>query len=535
MLLDTHLEEALEAAGLSAGAAAIGDATSGVLEEREAVEMVIGKLDALLPAERPISGASGLAPMAAVAMIEYLWESQAMAARDIAQTIPLLAADLTARRSGQRRIMVPPVGTWPIAAQPFAGAYPLARVLAEAYACTGGSALLALSDWGIVHRSLLELGKREELGDRALRAIAVDANQVVDARLRDAAMMQIALLEPEVLNHCKQERNTARDLLGFVVCFVAPTDQSWRSPVDATVQAPEGERSVSLIPSLWLSDVRSKPWIPVEEDDDVTHHAPNAELIRDLIDPAWLVGNPDGVDLLVDRFDMDALDVRLLAAASDEESRQRLRDGLARVIDAAGADPAVLEYLERTAEERKRDIARMRSLGLAVQAAVKSALEKRHLKVDVVDWGYDFLVTEVTVEEDETGDPAAVFGVGRFKVEVKATSAGEARLTPLQAVTAVDDRDAFVLCVVDLRGVDNALDRSDWKPEDVEGLCRFVAGSALPIGETLSHVRQAEGSAVPIRNTTSLRYGVPSALWVSARGLDEWVKDAFRSDRAPKR
>jgi hypothetical protein len=57
----------------------------------------------------------------------------------------------------------------------------------------------------------------------------------------------------------------------------------------------------------------------------------------------------------------------------------------------------------------------------------------------------------------------------------------------------------------------------------------------LPIGETLSHVRQAEGSAVPIRNTTSLRYGVPSALWVSARGLDEWVKDAFRSDRAPKR
>ena len=51
----------------------------------------------------------------------------------------------------------------------------------------------------------------------------------------------------------------------------------------------------------------------------------------------------------VRHFGMDALDVRLLAAARDEESRQRLRDGLARIVEIAGDSPELISFVQRAA------------------------------------------------------------------------------------------------------------------------------------------------------------------------------------------
>ncbi|MDR3484201.1 MAG: hypothetical protein P4M05_04735 [Bradyrhizobium sp.] len=109
--------------------------------------------------------------------------------------------------------------------------------------------------------------------------------------------------------------------------------------------------------------------------------------------PEWLHGNPDGGKLLVQHFGLDALDVGLLAAASDEETRQKLRDSLAKIIEVVGANSQVIEELAVKAQQRQRDVNLMRKLGLAVQQCVLEALEARHLKVDPDDYGYDFLVT----------------------------------------------------------------------------------------------------------------------------------------------
>lgn len=43
-----------------------------------------------------------------------------------------------------------------------------------------------------------------------MRPIASDTEQVGGATLRDANMAQIALLEPELLNYCKQSRERAQ-------------------------------------------------------------------------------------------------------------------------------------------------------------------------------------------------------------------------------------------------------------------------------------------------------------------------------------
>jgi len=67
----------------------------------------------------------------------------------------------------------------------------------------------------------------------------------------------------------------------------------------------------------------------------------------------------------------------------------------------------------------------------------------------------------------------------------------------------------------------------DWSGEDVSGRCKLTFGRDIPTGETLSFVHNAESSDVPIRNTTALRYAVPSDLWEEGLDIDEWVETAF--------
>jgi hypothetical protein len=434
----------------------------------EAIDEIIDQFAAALPDEQKITDKNADAAKATIDLLAHLWASRGKDAEQLAWRVPMLAADATARMASRRRLMLPPVGAWPQRARPFADAYPPGRVLADRYLETEDSLVEALAAWGMAHHGLLIITAREELSDRALKTLATDPAEAVDATLRETELTQIALLEPELINYCRQSRERARLLLGLVVCFVSSADASWRSPITVPVRIRGCEKQISLTPTLWLSDLRTKPWIPVEDDGNITHHPANPELVRTLLDPTWLEGNSSGADLLVRHFGIDALDVRLLAAAGDEETRQRLRDNLARIVEAVGDNSEAIEELAVKAQQRRHDVERVRRLGLGVQESVKAAMRARGLKVDDVDHGYDFYVTPVEVREDDPDDLSSHFEVAGYKVEVKATTTGEARLTPLQAATAAGDPDAFVLCVVDLRDFGGDVHQVDWSVEDVQ-------------------------------------------------------------------
>lgn len=528
-LLDEKLITALEQDNLEFGLNALAEVSGDQMDRDEVLDTLVQHLVDSLPADQPVETKHENLAAATLDIFEYLWTSRGDEARELAWKVPLLAADGTSRRAGQRRLMVPPVLSWPETARRFADAYPPGRVLADIYATVPSAETLlkALSRWGMCHQGLISNSKREELRDRGLRAIAANPDEVGSGVLREPQFSQIALLEPEIINHCKQSRELTRQLVGFLLCYVAREDQSWRSTVVVSLRTSDGDKPLELTPSLWLSDLRSKPWIPVEEDDEVTHHAPNAELMRELIDSAWLEGNKDGADLLVQHFGLDALEASLLTASSNDQVRHELRQSLAKMVEVAGSNPQLINDLVTKAVKLQHDVNRMRRLGLAVQERVKAALESRHLKVDAIDYGYDYLVTNVHVREGETDDLSAYFEVGQFKVEVKTTTIGEVRLTPLQALTSTTEREWFVLCVVDLRLFPGDIDTVDWVSEDVSLYCRFLSGTVLPVNDTLMIVRSAEASAIPARNTGALRYGVHSDLWQCGFMLDEWIESAF--------
>jgi hypothetical protein len=511
----------------SAALYAIGEVTGGEFAEGEAVTELVDHLSDELPEDQRLGEDDEETAAASIALLEHLWTSQGEAARDTVSQLPFLVADGTLRKVGPRRLMVLPVAAWPEAAQPFAEAYPANRVLAEDYAAADASLLEALVTWGVAHRGLLVTSKRDELRDRALKVIAANPEEVANATLRGTEWMQIALLEPEVLVHCKQSPKLAEALLGFVVCYAAPNDASWRSTIETSVRTPQGEKRVHLTPSLWLSDLRSKEWVPVQGEESITHHIPNRELVRKLVDPVWLAGNRAGAEFLVVHFGLDALEVSILAAAKDEEGQQRIRDSLAKIVEVVGDNSQMIDDLATKAKERSRDVDRMRRLGLAVQECVKQALERHGLNVEDVDHGYDFAVTEVEVHDDDPEDLSASFDVDEYKIEVKATLSGEARLTPLQAMTCAEDSAQFVLCVVDLRKFEGDVHQVDWATTDISGSCKLLSGERLPIDKTLSLVRDAEQGDIPIRNVKALRYAVGPDLWENGLDFDEWVEEAF--------
>ena len=311
-LLDCALVQSLTRQGLKNGDYAIEESTGDELSEDGAIDKLVRHLADALPDDQPIPDEKRPFAEATVSLLAHLWESKKDQGRKSAWQIPILAADGTARRAGSKRMMVPPVFAWPEPARRFAQAYPEGRVLANDYAAPEyGAVLDAFAAWGIAHPGLLVPMQREEIAERALRAIAANEEEVAGAKLRGAELSQIALLEPELINFCKQDLERARSLLGLVVCYVASADRSWRSTTAFSARTPEGDKKIEVTPSLWLADLRSKPWIPVEDQEDVTHHVPNPVLLSGLIDPEWLDTNQNGGDLLVRHFDMDALECAL--------------------------------------------------------------------------------------------------------------------------------------------------------------------------------------------------------------------------------
>jgi hypothetical protein len=158
---------------------------------------------------------------------------------------------------------------------------------------------------------------------------------------------------------------------------------------------------------------------------------------------------------------------------------------------------------------------------MAVQCAVKVALESYGLKLKLVDRGFDYEVTEET--DDVFEDASTKFEVGPYLLEIKATTTGQARLTPTQAEMASEEVSRYVLCVVDLRDVpEEELDR-EWTTDRIEELANLKADIGESVKDTCELVESARTNSVAIRNDAALRYEVPPSIWEAGTSITEWV------------
>ncbi|OYV72934.1 MAG: hypothetical protein B7Z74_04720 [Deltaproteobacteria bacterium 21-66-5] len=340
-----------------------------------------------------------------------------------------------------------------------------------------------------------------------------------------ATFSQIALLQPEVLNRCQEGIDEARALLGLVLRHVAARDPAWQQ--ERTVKGRKAGEDVEIVVrgALWLADLKFRAWVPVPGEDAKPQKmvASKATLER-LLDPSWLEGNDAAIRLLSEWFEFDELELRLLGLVPDEAQRRELRNGLAKLVESGGGDPGFYTSLAQEIElrrRRSRDVDRCRRLGLAVQEAIKQAMEGCGLTLKLVDRGFDYEVTSASV--DALDDAAYWFEIGPYLLEVKATTTGQPRLTPAQARVASAESSRYVLCAVDLRGLSEEDLDSEWTAARVEPLARVVPDIGKKVETTCLLVDAATVSPVAIRNEGALRYEVPVAVWASGISIAGWV------------
>jgi hypothetical protein len=254
----------------------------------------------------------------------------------------------------------------------------------------------------------------------------------------------------------------------------------------------------------------------------------DAKTLGDLLDPAWLENNDAAIRLLSEWFEFDELELRLLGPAPDPDRRRELRSGIAKLVETGGADPTFYSSLAAEIEDqrrKRRDIERCRRLGIAVQEVVKLALENHGLKLKLVDRGFDYEVIDDVIE-----DVATTVEVGPYLLEIKATTKGQARLTPTQAETASEEASRYVLCVVDLRDVPEAELDDEWTAERIEKLANMNSDIGASVKETCELVDTARTNDVAIRNDAALRYEVPVSMWEDGISITEWV-EAIRQEK----
>jgi hypothetical protein len=224
--------------------------------------------------------------------------------------------------------------------------------------------------------------------------------------------------------------------------------------------------------------------------------------------------------------------LRLLGLAPDPDKRRELRSGIAKLVETGGADPTFYSSLAAEIEEQRRksrDIERCRRLGIAVQGAVQLALENYGLKLKLVDRGFDYEVTDST--DDVIEDVATTVEVGPYLLEIKATTKGQARLTPTQAETASEEASRYVLCVVDLRDVPEEELDGEWTAERIEELANISSDIGASVKETCELVEIARTNDVAIRNDAALRYEVPLSIWEAGISIAKWVEMIRQSQK----
>jgi hypothetical protein len=522
-LLNCKIEEAAVRLKLRHTSEAITKAIPKVLSENDLVEQCIARLEKELREDEQLAPSQQETLTGSIKLLAYLWDKNGPASSEIARKCALVASNNNVVRWSPARMMMAPVTMWDERSRPFYEAYPPGRVLSETYLGSKGNGISsvcnALIGWGMAHKDPLGKYRPGELKDERLAALAVSGHDSTGLTVSGEQFSQICLLQPEVINHCRENIKDARALLGLVLCYVAREDRNWQSTRLVTGRRAGVQTEISIYEALWLADLKVKSWVPVVGEGGKTSPSiAKADSLKELLQPEWLVNNPDAVNLLTSFFGFDRLELQLLGVA-DAGIRQEIRDSLAKFVELAEANPSAIEEFSKEFEERQQrstEIQRCRTLGLAVQSAVGAALELRHLRVKLVDRGFDF---EVTLGEEA----GFRFEVGPFLVEVKTTTSGEVRMTPTQAETASNESRRYFLCVIDLRSVAPARLDGPWAAIDIEPFARVIGDIGLQTKVTYDLVGMAKANEVGIRNEKALRYAVPVEIWERGSSISDWI------------
>jgi len=524
-LLHADLARTAEEHGLAAVAPGLERLIPRTLGRANVLAELVAHLEKEAPDGTRVTEAIESVVLGVREILEFLWSSDGPEALEVARRLPLKARSGSVVRILKGMPAIGPILAWPESARPFANAYPAHRVLDDLYVQPERDSLVgAFSSWRIASPEPLTKEAPADLKEERLAAMSVTSTELTGVSVGGHAFSQIALLS-EIIPGAGMNQEQARALLGLVLCYAAGIDPSWRESQEIS-----GRRSGEVVPctlrgALWLGDLLYRAWLPAKGEGNKTISVTaTAAALKPLLDPAWLRDNDAAIDLLTAHFGFNPLELRITAAATDDAARAKLEEGLAALVQVAGADSEVYAQLAEDLAARKKteeDVDRNRTLGLAVQEVVRECMVRRGLQLTLIDHGYDYDVK--LSDGDPLLDGAHRLGIGSWLMEVKATTSGDVRMTPTQATRASEEPARYLLCVVDLRDLLEEERKGPWTPEVVEPRVKIFPQIGHAIAPTCDLVAEAVENEVGIRNEKVLRYSVPPSVWGDGTTIDQWM------------
>ncbi len=552
-LLHNDMSKRLSSPGYESANKLIHDLLDGEYTEAKAVDEILEALGKYLPDGHTFNDSSDISHLRVSArLVSYLGNQEDT---QRIRKCPLLTSnDTIIYLTGSNQQILAPVPSWPSSAQQYDELYTKIRVLSSHY-CDDDSLNVAL-DPLFVNRLAIKAplydAVRPEVNDpNLLNAISANGQDIANVTVRNASFGQIAFLSTDLVQRCGRDPKITRLLLDFVLNVAAREDKEWSQFKEVNGFRDREQVQLSLRGSTWPFELKVRSWVPVRlsEESEEEGYAPapaNEANLRELLDPTWLTANPEAVDLLHQVFGfrqitlmLDALDakvesnlVELLQDHTLVESAVRNRELLksadenpdvAKLISEASPEE-IQKIREKLAEEEREAEVREanRSFGYAVQRALATAIESYGLELKPNDRGQDYEVFPGSLNGDLDDVPFS-FEVGSYLLEVKATTTGDVRLTPLQAQTASKHPDRFVLAVIDLRGQEI---QQSWDASDVEPFAKIVTDISDNIVEVYEGVDAFTDTDIPVRlrNEQQLRYSISADLWDNGDSIDTWVQ-----------
>ena len=472
----------------------------GEYTESKAIDLVLEKLAQALPDNSQFDDDTKLPVLNASArMVVHMADDRD---QQRLRRCPLLtSAGRVVHLSGSQQILAP-VRYWPKSAQPYAEIYAKNRVLSDLYSDDDDlvDALETLISVGLVVRAPLFEGRRAELADvNLLREMAQGDPNTLGTVVREASFGQIAFLGTDLVQRCGEDVELAKLLLDFVLNVAAREDQNWRE-TEIYGGNRSGERiSLILNKAIWPFELKVRSWIPVKAPDAeaIAPMPANESNLREILDPSWLKGNRDAVDLLHRVFGFRQLTLLLDSVGSEIEDDLVELLQFPELVKAAASNPDAVKFvselkqtdvaldsvrdfvkdvteddrlLEHLANrrEQRRQVHENQNLGATIETLVKDNLKAAGFSVRRTGIGSDF---EIALDTGHLGNLHITKETRSWLVEVKATRDLRVRMTDVQARTAVREGDRFLLCVV-------PVDSDDIIAESVDiwSVMRFVSG-----------------------------------------------------------
>lgn len=398
-----------------------------------------------------------------------------------------------------------PVSAWESDLQQFSDLFPKRYILADAFF----QSVPCPATWQVLEKKgflrvnvVVAAGKhlREFLPSKPLE----DGDHETTERVTVTNVAFMTRKDVGIMDRVRQSQRLARLLWRFLTEWLISRDAVGLEAME-TLCICEGNHR--YYPAEWLVPLVESKWVPLgERRRDRATAQSLANLLRNSEWGYSSVNDDPSTIKLLEAIGVTRFDLMRELVSEDASARTAVDRAFVNILAASGGDLSRLSQahlylrnletdpdLPRVVEERLDGVRRVREnhgLGNHVEDLVKRGLEAEGFIVQRTGRGSDF---EIELEHDsaDTDDVATLelMRSGRtWLVDVKATRGRSARMTAVQAGTAVDQGDGFLLCVVPIAG-----EVADMEPRTIQDEMKFVSniGSRIaPLRDDLKRFRE---------------------------------------------